>query len=300
MNEKIKELMKNAAGYGVILLISLGYIATAFITIEKSGKSVGRIIADGIVIFLIGIVINRAYELQGITEGDGNALVQSAVEHHVEMVDRVAPHIDKLDDWCDRKNREAMRAQRVRILAENGLRYDDYFDEDGMTREFVVNEAHLKNRYMRKFELKRIRYYYKALSLRLTPLTSGVLTSEGGRYWDPYYLGRSKPEYTKDSSRSDVITKILLSALFGYFGIALLADWSIATLIWKTLQVAVFLVMGSLKKTKSYQYVTDEFRGRLTKKSNILQMFINDIGAPTEAGKETKNVNTEQHSAKLP
>lgn len=285
MNEKFKDFLKNSASYGVILLISATYIATAFITVEKSGKSLWRIFADGIVIFLIGIVINRAFEAQGIIEGDKDNQVQKAVSCHADTVDRVAPYIDKLEAWCDQKNREALRAQRVRILAERGMKYSDYFDEDGMTKEFVVNEEHLKKRYMRKVELKRIRCYYKALSLRLTPLTAVVLTSEGGRFGDPYYLGRSKPEYTKESSRGDVITKILLSALFGYFGIALIADWSIATLIWKTVQIAVFLVMGYTKKDHSYQFVIEEYKGRITKKTNILQMFINDI-CPKEAEKE--------------
>ena len=292
MNERVKEFLKNSTGYGIILLISAGYIATAFITIERSGKSIGRIIADGIVIFLIGIVINRAFELQGITDGDRDERVQVAITRHTEMVDLVAPYIDRLDDWCDRKNREALRAQRVRVLAERGLNYSDYFDEDGMTREFTVNEARMKNRYLRKAELKRIRCYYKALSLKLTPLTSGVLTSEGGRYGDPYYLGRSKPEYTRETGREDVISKILLSVLFGYFGIALIADWSVATLIWKTLQITVFLVIGSLKKTQSFQFVIEEYRGRITKKTNILQMFVNDI-LPEHRKKEEEHVQCE-------
>ncbi len=301
MNEKIKDFLKNSTGYGIILLISLGYIATAFITVEKSGKSIGRIIADGIVIFLIGIMINRAYELQGMAEGDRDGRVQTALDRHVETVDDVAPYIDRLDAWCDGKNRDAMRTQRVRILAERGMRYSDYFDEDGMTKEFSINEAHLKNRHMRKFEIKRIRCYYKALSLHLTPLTSVALISEGGRFWDPYYLGRSKPEYAKESGRSDVITKIILSVLFGYFGIALIADWSIATLIWKTLQVAVFVVMGSLKKTKSYEFVTEEYRGRIMKKTNILRMFMNEMGiAPaTQKESEKENRNDEQRAGSI-
>ena len=290
MNEKVKDFLKNSTGYGIILLISAGYVATAFITIERSGKSLWRIIADGIVIFLIGIIINRAFELQGITEGDREERVQNAMACHARMVDQVAPYIDRLDDWCDQKNREALRAQRVRILAERGMKYSDYFDEEGMTLEFKVNEERLHNRYLRKIEVKRIRCYYKALSLKLTPLTSGVLTSEGGRYGDPYYLGRSKPEYTRESSREDVISKILLSVLFGYYGIALIANWSVATLIWKALQIVVFLVIGSLKKTQSFQFVTDEFRGRITKKTNILQMFVNDMGLQYQTEKEKEYV----------
>ena len=300
MNERVKEwlsALKSSTGYGIIFLVSVGYVATAFISIERSGKSIGRIVADGVVIFLIGIIINRAFELQGMTEGDREERVQSAMARHAEAVDLAAPYIDRLDAWCERKNREALRAGRVRILAERGMKYSDYFDEEGMAFEFRADEEKLRSRYLRKIEIRRIRCYYKALSLRLTPLTSGVLTSEGGRYGDPYYLGRSKPEYAKESSREDVITKIALSVLFGYFGIALIADWSVATLIWKALQIAVFLVIGSLKKTQSFQFVTEEFRGRITKKTHILRVFLAEMGVretEKETGKQSQNGKGEQ------
>lgn len=286
MNEKFKELLRHGMSYGMILLISLGYIATAFITVERSGKSVGRILADGIVIFLIGIVINRSFELQGIADGDCDERVTSAIEQHARTVDHVAPYIDRLDVWCDQRNRDALKIQRMRILAQRGMRYADYFDEEGMSREFAVDKEKLKSPYLWRLEVGRIRCYTKALSLHLTPLTSGTLVSEGGRAWDPYFLGRSKSEYIRGSNRGDVFSKLLLSVLFGYFGLALLADWSVATLIWKMMQIAVFLVMGSIKKTKSYQFMVEEYRGRITKKTNILRMFANDCGLPSMAEKE--------------
>lgn len=291
MNEKVKDFFRNSAGYGMIALISAGYLATAFITVERSGKSVWRILADGVVVFFIGILLNRSFELQGMLAGDREESVTAALARHSAAVEQAAPHIDVLDDWCDRKNREALRAQRVRILAERGMKYEDYFDEAGMSREFVFQTGYRSNRMLRRLEMRRLRGYYKALSLKLTPLTSGVLTGEGGRYDDPYYLGRSKPEYARQTGRKDVIGKIVLSLLFGYFGIAFLANPSLATLIWKTLQISVFLAVGSLRRGQSYEFVTEEFRGRIVKKTHILQLFIRDMNLSegTEKERGTEN-----------
>lgn len=273
MNERVKEFLKNIAGYGIILLISLAYVATAFLSLERSGKSLWQIAVDGALVFVVGVLMNRAFEFQGLMEGECDEELKREELYHSRQVDRIAPVIDRLEEWCSLKNREALKIQRTRILAERGMRYADYFDEDGMTRLFEVNRTYMENRYLRKIEKMRIRCYRKALSLHLTPLSASTLTGESSRYWDPYFLGRSKSEYAKESGRSDVLCKIFLSLAFGYFGVSLIADWSLANLIWKIFQMAVFLVMGNQKQLRSRSFVTGEFKGRIIKKRKYLEMF---------------------------
>ena len=291
MNEKVKEWFKNIAGYGVVLLVSVAYVATSFIMIRRSYKSLWQIIVDGALVFIVGVLISRAFELQGIVEGDRDENLKEEESEHAKLVDRVAPVIDDLEEWCTMKNREALRTQRIRILAQRGMKYSDYFDEEGMTRPFEVNEKHMKNRYTRKIEKKRIKCYMKALSVKLTPLSAAVLTGESGRHWDPYFLGRSKSEYTKESSKLDIIIKIVLSLSFGYFGVSLVADRSLAGLIWKVFQIAVFLSMGNQKQIQAREFVVGEFKGRMNKKRKYLEMFADyaQLSAPgTE--KEERNV----------
>ena len=289
MNEKLKEIfgsgvksVKNRLGYIIVLALSAIYTLTAVVTIEQSGKSVWQIVVDGILVFFIGIFINRAFEFQGLFDGDKVEAVQHAMSCHSQTVDLVSPYVDKLEAWCDMKNREALRIQRTRILAERGMKYSDYFTDEGMTTEFKIDTEALANRYLRKIERARIRCYYKALSLKLTPLTASALTSEGGKPDDPYYLGRSKPEYSKDTWRQDVVTKIIFALIFGYFGVSLIENPNAADFIWKILQVSVFVMMGSIKKSQAYSYVTDEFCGRITKKTMHLHNFLSYIGKETE------------------
>lgn len=277
MNEKIRDFFKQNIGYFIVALVSVVYIATAFITVDETGKTIGEIIADTAVVFFLGLFINRVFDLQGMMNGDRDERVQMAIVTHGETVVKISPYIDKLDDWCKLKNEENLKVQRTRVLASEGMRYEDYFNEDGSAKDFKPDEEKLKNKTLRKTEKARIRCFKKALHLKLTPITAGALTSEGGKKQDPYNFGRTKGQYETQTSVRDIITKICIAGIFGYYGVRLIQDFNYATLIWNGLQVAIFLIMGCIKMYNSFMFVTGEYRTRIVNKTNNLEMFHNYI-----------------------
>lgn len=277
MNEKIRDFFRQNIGYFAVALVSAVYIATAFITIDETGKTVEQIIADTAIVFFLGFFINRIFDLQGMMNGDRDERVQMAISVHGETVVKISPYIDKLDDWCNIKNKENLKLQRTKILASEGMRYDDYFNEDGSAKELTPNQDKLKNKLLRKGEKARIRCFKKALHLKLTPLSAGGLTSEGGKHQDPYNFGRTKQQYETRTSVKDLISKVAIALIFGYYGVRLIQDFSYANLIWNGLQVAIFILIGCIKMYNSFIFVTDEFRGRVVKKTNNLEMFYNYI-----------------------
>lgn len=277
MNEKIRDFFKQNIGYFIVALVSIVYIATAFITVDETGKTIGEIIADTAVVFFLGLFINRVFDLQGMMNGDRDERVQMAIVTHGETVVKISPYIDKLDDWCKLKNEENLKVQRTRVLASEGMRYEDYFNEDGSAKDFKPDEEKLKNKTLRKTEKARIRCFKKALHLKLTPITAGALTSEGGKKQDPYNFGRTKGQYETQTSVKDIITKICIAGIFGYYGVRLIQDFNYATLIWNGLQVAIFLIMGCIKMYNSFMFVTGEYRTRIVNKTNNLEMFHNYI-----------------------
>ena len=277
MNEKIRDFFKQNIGYFIVALVSIVYIATAFITVDETGKTIGEIIADTAVVFFLGLFINRVFDLQGMMNGDRDERVQMAIVTHGETVVKISPYIDRLDEWCKLKNEENLKVQRTRVLASEGMRYEDYFDEDGSAKDFKPDEEKLKNKTLRKTEKARIRCFKKALHLKLTPITAGALTSEGGKKQDPYNFGRTKGQYETQTSVRDIITKICIAGIFGYYGVRLIQDFNYATLIWNGLQVASFLMMGCIKMYNSFMFVTGEYRTRIVNKTNNLEMFHNYI-----------------------
>lgn len=277
LEEKIRKFLRDNMGYIIVAIVAVSYVSTAFIEMGKTGKTVAEIFGGGAVVFFLGFTINTLFDLQGIMNGERDERVILTVNEHKNMVERVTPYIEKLDPWCERKSEEALMLQRTKILARAGLKYSDFFDEDGTAMGFTPNRDRLKNPYTRKEEKVRIRCYNKARSLKLTPLTAGELTSEGGRHSDPLYLGRSKTEYERSNGIRDVVSKLGTAFLFGYYGVELASDFSYAELIWSVLQVCVLLIMGVIRMYQSYIYMVDEYRNRVVRKIDNLQKFENDV-----------------------
>lgn len=289
MNEKIKDFFRQNIGYFVVGFTSIVYIATAFITIDETGKTISQIIADGTIAFLLGLFINRVFDLQGIMNGEREEKVVATKNLHGEMVMRISPYIEKLDDWCEIENKKNYRVQRTKILARAGLKYEDCFDENGVAKPFEINKERMQDKCLRRQELKRLALYNKAVNLKLTALSAGELTSEGGKQQDPFYFGRTKAQYEASRSIMDIISKIGIAVIIGYYGVGLIENFSYATLIWNTLQVGLFLVMGVIKMYQAYAFITDEFRGRIIKKIDNLQKFDNFINSlPKEGLQENK------------
>lgn len=277
MNEKIRDFFRNNLGYFIVGFASVVYILTAFLTIDQTGKSLAQIIADGAIAFFLGLFINRIFDLQGMMSGDREERVQATKEEHGAIVLRISPHIDKLDDWCEEENKRNYKIQRTKILARVGLKYDDCFDEGGVAKDWRPNEASLQVKGLKRIEQRKVRGFLKAVNLKLTPLSAGELTSEGGKQQDPFYFGRTKAQYETQHSLGDLISKFGTAIIFGYYGVSLIKNFDYVRLIWTTLQVALFLVMGVIKMYQAYNFVVDEFRGRIVKKIDNLQKFDNYI-----------------------
>lgn len=290
MSEKTRDFIKNNSGYLAVAVICVIYMATAFVTVGETGKSVGAIIADGAVSFFLGTFINRLLDIQGLMLGEQDPKLIASHNEHSKIVLRISPNIDRLDEWCEKRNEEALKISRVKILAASGMKYDDYFEASGEPKEFVSKKCKAMSEHIKEYI--RHKTYKKALKPKLTPLSSDVLTSEGGKIDDVNYLGMTKGEYEARTGVRDIVSKIALSAIFGYYGVDMLANFSVATLIWRALQVGIFLIMGTIKLYRSYRFIVDDYRNRLIKKTDHLQKFDNYVKESEEKNKN-EHVNTD-------
>lgn len=293
--DKVKDFFRSSIGYVAIFLLCALYLCVSFVSISKTGKTVGEIVADTALAFVFGICLNSVFELQGILDGDRDPRMIATSRLHAETIDRISPHIEELSDWCDAKNSTAMKMQRVRILASCGLKYDDCFTEDGVALPYVpANYRTSENliwwrRFKEEFrifmaERSRYRCYEQAIKLSITPLTASVLTSEGGRPNDPFYLGRTKLEYERTQTVKTVITRVLTATIFGYYGASLIENFKWSSLVWVVLQIGIFAACGVISYYSAMMFVTDEYRGRIIKKIDNLQAFENFI--KSKGGKE--------------
>lgn len=284
METRLKSFLRNYLGYMTVALVSLIYIATAFVTVTETHKTVSQILADGILSFLMGILINRIFDTQGIMNGDRDERVLATIKLHGETVDRCVPYMDQLESWCEYKNEEALKRSRKYYLSARAIRYDAFFDADGMPKPLTVpKQLHFFARLGYKY------CYWKAVHLPVTQISPGVLIGDSGKIEDPFYMGRSKAEYMKTTTKQDVWTKLATAIVFGYYGVSLIQNFDWSTLVWTVLQVVIFIAMGVIKMQRSYIYVTDEYRGRIIKKIDILQLFELDATKQIAIKEEAKD-----------
>ena len=287
MAEKVKQFLKDNICYIVVVLVSLIYVASGLVRIGETGKTISEIIADGVVSLLLGFFLDVLFDLQGLSEGERDKDVQEVYKEHGKVVVDINPYIDKLDDWCEKKNINNLKLQRLKILSMAGMKYDDAFDEKGVAKPFVFEDL---SKYKDKRQLKkakreekrRYKCYLKAVNLKIKELSAGVLTSEGNNSSDLNDLGRTKQDYERRSSTKSFVSKVGTGIIFGYFGIELLMNPSWEMLIWRAFQLAIFLIMGLIRLYSSRMFMTDEFKGRMIKKTNHLKMFKNEHKATTK------------------
>ena len=266
-------------GYLGVGIVALLYIGTAMFVPVNTGKSIGTILADGALGFALGVAINFNLNLQGILKGKNAPQMLSTREEHGQAVTRIAPHIHRLDGWCADQNAAALKRERSRILVAAGLRYEDCFDEDGVAKQitFTGGPALVK--------LRR-RAWRAAVRVKLTPLSTASLTGDGERQGNPFDFGETPEQYQRRTNISDAVSKIVMSVVFGYFGVTMISDFDFAELAWRALYVAILFAFGISKLLQSYLFMVDTYRGGVVKKINHLQAFENWASTTPEESEE--------------
>ena len=295
------EMFYKNAGYIVVVLISLVYVASSLINISKSGKTVYEIIGAGVLSLIVGIMINGVFRSIGVRKGDEDERTVATNALHAKTVDEISPYIDKLDSFCERENKRVLREIRTRILAREGMKYSDYFDDEGnainakckmtippsrncdtpLAPKGAENAKSVKqgedgvgdDALGVPLEKTREKAYKKALRVKLKPLVSSNLTSDGVKASDPFDFGKSKREYTAKRSASDVAIKLMMAIIFGYFGVSLANEINVAAIIWNGLQIILYVTGGVIQMYNSYMWVVDDYRGSVIKKIDYLQKF---------------------------
>lgn len=288
MSEKIKEFIEGSLGYLAAALVAVAYVATGLLVPGLNDRALVDIVRDGAVGFVLGVALNFCLNLQGILKGKRSDVLAKTVQAYGAAVTDIEPYIHRLDGWCEQENAKALRRERTRILAAAALRYNDCFDDDGNPLDVDFSACREEVREERCVALK------KAIKLQLTPLSAASLTAEGGKAGDPHYFGETVEEYELRTNLRDAVSKLLIAAAFGYFGVEMVLSFDVGALIWRCLYVTLLLALGTVKMLRSYLFITDTYRGNIIKKINYLQSFKNwacETSEKPDIEKENQNGN---------
>ncbi|MBQ4107820.1 MAG: hypothetical protein IJC80_00320 [Clostridia bacterium] len=270
------------AGYFAVMLVSLAYIGSSFIIISKTGKSALEIIASGVISMTVGLLINGVFRSMGVSRGECDEKTLQTAKLYSQSIDEISPYFDRLEEFCERENKRETKRVRCQILASGGLRYSDFYDEDGIVTSYncelygdseIAEAKGRRRRQMKRTNRKRKRAFERAAKIKIKQLTPSVLTCEGVKENNPFDFGKSKREYSSQKNLSDAIGRIVMAVIFGYFGVSLVSEVNPAVLIWNTLQIVMYVSSGILQMYSSYFWVVDEHRAGVIKKIDYLQKF---------------------------
>ncbi len=317
MRDKVKEFIRNSIGYIMVIFTSCLFIFSKMFMLNPTGKTFGQIIGEGLLAFLMGISINLFFTSQGLINGKNDSSMEATLTLYAKTVETVSPNINRLGDWCHKKNRNTYKCERAKILARGGLKYEDCFTEEGITKPFVYDKEYnliikdkdkLKYKDTKQDEKLRIKnlkklnaeikeeyklkkkYYKKAVNLHLTEIYPTDLTSEGRKKNDPNNWGKTIKEYSLISNSKATLGRAFMAIMFGIYGVEKLVSFSWGNVIWSALEVCVYIVFGIIAMNDAYMFMTNDYRGRIIKKIDNLEEFNNDLlkGEKQNDGKEEK------------
>ncbi len=286
MKKSFTDLFYKNVHYVTVVLISLIYIGGSMIMISKTGRSVSEIVGTGLLSMIVGFLINGIFRQIGIQRGDEDERMIATTRLHAQTVEKAMPYIDKLDSFCQRENDNARKRLRGSILLEAGMDYKSFFDENGKqichdyriySKEQIKGAGFFGGFSLKKKNRQRKKALDKAASLKLNQLTPAILTSWGGKSENPFDFGKSKTKYSKGQNATDLVLRLLLAIVFGYFGVSLVSEINVASIIWNTLQIIMYLCGGVIQMYSSYVWVTDTYRGSIMQKIDLLETFLHSL-----------------------
>ncbi|MBQ7761888.1 MAG: hypothetical protein IJ400_07520 [Clostridia bacterium] len=286
MKKNFTELFYKNVHYITVVLISLIYIGGSMIMISKTGRSVSEIVGTGLLSMIVGFLINGIFRQIGVQRGDEDEKMQATTRLHSQTVEKAMPYIDKLDSFCQRENASTRKRLRGGILLEAGMDYKSYFDDEGKqicheyrlySKEDVKSAGFFGGMSLKRKNHQRKKALDKAVTLKLNQLTPQALTSWGGKSENPFDFGKSKTKYTRGQNATDLVLRLLLAIVFGYFGVSLVGEINVASIIWNTLQIVMYLCGGVIQMYSAYVWVTDTYRGTIMQKIDLLERFLHTL-----------------------
>lgn len=276
--DKTKDFLRLNLFFFVVASACIVYVVRGFVDIVQTGKTIGEIVADGFVSALFGFLISKLLSLQGLAKGERDPSVINTNIMHSKIVMQISKKIYLLDAWCEEKNKEALFLAQSKILATLGISYSEF--SSGLYR--IVTIEGEKFIPLEQLDKEKKKIVKRARKVKLTQLTSSSLTTDGDIAEDPYNFGMDKKTFARKRDGKQIISKIMCGILFGYYGVRLITDFNVSNLIWTSVQVVLFLVMGVISYLQAYSFVTDEYRHRIIKKIDNLIKFDNQTGGVNE------------------
>ena len=258
----------------MLILISVIFIFKDIIEIQETGKSILEIVADSSISLVMAMTFNIILGKKGILSAQKLQSYVNCMATYSDEIEKTNDKIEHLEDFCEYKNNNKLKLIQKRMLSKACINYDDYIN--GKLETYHLNKEQKK---MLK-KVNKITFHY---------LTPENLLSETDVRFEKGKKDLTLAEFEKSQTFQDTISKVICALIFGYFGVSgITGGW--AEIIWGSIQVGLWLIMGLCKYVQNYSYVKDVYQQKIYRKVNLLIEFNNSYVKNIKKGEE-KNGN---------
>lgn len=260
--EKVARFFVTQAANLALIVIVLVYALSGLINIDDTGKSVSEILASSFIALILAWSISTLLGQKGIDRGQESDVFKATLKEYGDKVASVDGHTDEFEKFCEeQKAYEKEKIQRS-IIAAAGLKWDKVF-VDG---QFVISKELDKDQTQAVKKAIRAKVYNMEAGYVLGGMEQELksVKDESIRSWQ-----------SKESLRTGFL-KVLNSVIFGIYTIQVITDFNWAGIIWKLLEVAVWLGFGYISFFTNYEFVIEKYRKQIISKINLIVKF-NDI-----------------------
>lgn len=272
--DKIGDFIKDNIINFVLILVCVVYIFKGVIEIVETGKTISEIIADGFIMFLVSFGIKIILRKKGLNNGYNSPLFISTCNDYGNNITSISDNIELLDYFCKDENNERLRIKQKTFLIKHAISEDEFFNSDKYKHKPLKNGLN-KEEYKR--ELEKYLVCKKARKLTVFQYSSKLITNAYDNFTDEdSLLKTTTKKYQKKATFSNFIIGILCAIIFAYFTFQE-GQFTWNGLIWSTLQIAIYLVLGLIEYLNAYEFITKTLREKIKRIIVIIDKFKNKL-----------------------
>jgi len=275
--KKLSVVVRNNLEKIVIFLIATFYIWQGVFKITDRNETFISVLGNILLSVVIGIAISLNMTQMGIKDGRKSDKFIKSEELYGTTKELATPYFDKLYAWCEYKNDQELNTKKRDIIRNVGLSWKAY--------RLGYYKEHKDDLSLNENQLKAIN---EADSAKIEKIESRMLLSDlptshlsllfGKK--EQKRFGKSESDFKKQTLATDLITRLAISFVLGYYTISPLINGSnwrdiMANMIWHTLHIVIWITFGTLKYSNAKLFMEDEYRQvHLIQKTELLNEFI--------------------------
>ena len=268
--EKVISFFKNNLDNIIVLAICIIYVLYGAFNIEETNKTIGSIIATGSLSAIVGFSIKTIRTKGGILAGLNSPKFLAKTNLYGQTKENVSDCIEEIPNYCIYKNKRNLLEKQKEYLSLHAMSYD-LFSKGIYDKQ--VKELISQNKKEEAKELKLI--LKKCRSIKVFQLEPTLLTNAyDNSCRDEVIMQHSIKGFEKKKISGDFFISLIFIVIFGCFSLGI-GKFNLSNIIWTSLQIALYLILGQIKYADAYRFVTEDLRGKIDKVISLLEEFQN-------------------------